>query len=135
MTESWGLTLGVSVVIGSFLGLPAIPLAIVATVALQVLRGKFNASLVILAVVAALVGAGRSAMQEPHTAPADLAASQGARITVDSLPRTSAAGDSVLVTVQTLRFDDDERAGAPFTVLVWLPAGEIVAPPIEGGEQ
>lgn len=128
MTESWGLTLGVSVVIGAFLGLHAIPLVIMATVALQVLRGKFSASLVILAVVAALVGAGRAAMQEGGQAPSDLASSQGARITVDSLPRTSASGDSVLATVQILRFDDGERAAAPFKVLVWLPQGEVVAP-------
>jgi len=128
VTESWGLTLGVAVVIGAYVGLPAIPLMVAGVVAVQVLRRRFNALFLGVAVAAALLGVARAAMQEHQPAPAGLADSQGAYLTVDSLPRTSAAGNSVLATVHSLRVEDVNEPVEPFNVLVWLPDGAVVAP-------
>ncbi len=128
MSEPWGLGLGTAVVLGALIGLPALILLPAIVVIAQVIRGRRDAGFVLLIVAFAALGAGRAAMQDEATVPPGFAESTGAQLRVESLPRTSAAGDSVLVSVHELVFETETRRGEGMVVLARLPEGERVAP-------
>jgi len=128
VSEPWGLGLGTAVVLGALIGPPALILLPAIFVIAQVIRGRRNAGFVLLIVAFAALGVGRAAMQVAPEAPPDLAASTGAHLEVQSLPRTSRAGESVLVSVSELVFETGSRPGDGLVVLAWLPPGEQVAP-------
>lgn len=128
MAEPWGLVLGTAIVAGALLGWPALVIMLAVVVLVQVTRGHLDPRLIFLVVALAALGAGRAAVQEPAVLPPDLADATGATVRVESLPRTSAAGESVLVSVQHLTFETEVRPVGDPVVLAWLPAGERVAP-------
>ncbi len=114
--------------LGALIGTPALIVLPAVVIVAQVVRGRSNALFVLVIVAIAAVGAGRAALQDAPEVPADLAQSTGAYLQVQSLPRTSNAGDSVLVMVRDLQFEGSARPGGDITVLVWLPEGERAAP-------
>lgn len=128
MGEPWGLGLGAAIVLGALLGPPALIVMPAVVIAAQAVRGRHNLAFLFLVVAFTALGAGRAAWQDAPRVPADLASAAGARLYVTSLPRTSAAGSSVLVSVGELHVESGSRPGNDVTVLAWLPDGERVAP-------
>lgn len=128
MSEPWGLGLGAGIVLGALLGWPALVLASALVIAVQAIRGRLDLTFLLLVVLCASVGAARATMHDVPDVPPDLAESTGARLRVQSLPRTSASGESVLVSVRELVFESGSRPGGDLTVLAWLPTGERAAP-------
>ncbi len=128
MSSPWGLGIGAAIVMGALLGLPALILVPVIVLIVQGIWGRIDVTFLLVVAVCAGLGAGRATMEGEPAVPADLAESTGARLQVESLPRTSAAGDSVLVSTETLTFDSGSRPGDDLIVLAWLPEGERVAP-------
>lgn len=122
------MAIGAAIVCGALLGWPA-PLVMAALVVIaQVIRGRANAVFLVVVVTFTILGAGRAAMEQPPVVPADLAIATGADVHVDSLPRSSATGETVLVSVRQLDFDTTTRPGNDIVVLATLPEGERAAP-------
>ncbi len=128
MTESWGLSIGAAIVLGAWLGPAAVVIMMISVLALQLLRQEFNVLFLIVVSACCLAGALRMAATEPPVAPPGLAESTGAIVRVDSLPRSSASGDSVVVLVSKLTTETASTEVPSFSVLIWLPAGQQVAP-------
>ncbi len=128
MNEPWGLGLGVAILMGAMFGAPAVIVLPAIVVAIQVIRGKRSAGFLLVLVACTALGAGRAAMETSLALPTNLSASTGAEFEVESLPRTSASGDSVLVSITELYFDSGNVSGDGLIVLAWLPEGERVAP-------
>jgi ComEC/Rec2-related protein len=95
---------------------------------LQVLRQRRNVPFFLVMVGFALLGIARMVPSEEPMVPSDLSMSTGARITVESLPRSSSSGVSVLATVRDLDYDGRRLQVDPFTVLVTLSNERSVAP-------
>lgn len=127
MLEPWGLALGAAIVFGALLGWPALIVMAALVVIAQVIRGQVNVSFLMLVVAFAALGAARAAMTTEPAVPDDLAASTGAQVRVESLPRSSAAGDTVLVAVRELVFEDMSQTSDNLVVLATLPEGELAA--------
>ncbi len=128
MIEPWGLGVGVAILVGAMFGVPAMIVLPAIVAGIQVVRGHRNAGFIVLLVACTALGAGRAAMEPSPDVPPNLPASTGARLEVKSLPRTSAAGDSVMVAVTDLSFENGDVPVSGLTVLAWLPSGERVAP-------
>ena len=128
MSRPWGLGIGAAIVIGTSLGLPSLVLVPAIVLIVQGIRGRIDVTFLLVVVMCAALGAGRASLEGDLVVPVDLAESTGARLHVESLPRTSAAGDSVLVSVETLAFESGSRPADDLIVLAWLPDGERVVP-------
>ena len=128
MGEPWGLGIGTAIVLGALIGTPALILLPAIVIVAQVVRGRAGVRFLLVIVTFTALGAGRMAMQDVPDVPPDLAESTGAHLRVETLPRTSNAGDSVLASVLQLDFETGTRPGNGMIVHIWLPEDERVAP-------
>ncbi len=128
MNEPWGLALGAAVVSGALLGWPALLVMAAFVTVAQVIRGRFNPVFLLVVVGFAALGAVRAVLQDEPVVPTDLATSTGAEVRLESLPRSTAAGESVLVSVSEFVFDASIRPGDDLVALARLPEGERAAP-------
>jgi len=101
---------------------------LVIVVAAQAIRGVRNPLVIAVAVVMVLAGAGRAAMGPEPRVPDGLATFTGATVTIDSIPKTSKRGASMLVTVVALERDGVDVPTDPFPVLLSVTGQHDLAP-------
>jgi ComEC/Rec2-related protein len=125
--ESWGLTLGIAVVLGVWLGPTALLVVIPFMVTVQLLRGRISLVALVLPILFSLLGIARGAMDEATEVPAGFGDSTGATVMVTSFPRETWFGASVLVSVSALAGIDGPGEVESFPVLLSVPEGVDVA--------
>lgn len=122
MTEAWGLALGMSVLLGVWLGPVAVLVVVGFVLILQIIRDRLNLAILVVVSLVAILGVLRAEIAaDSATFPPNLHRSTGATGRVVSMPKASSHGNRVEIAVETLSFSDGTTATASFGALVWLP--------------
>lgn len=118
-----GILIGLSLLAGVVLGPLALALVPFAVGALAALRGRWCWSRVALALILALLGMARAAMQEEPVAVAELRASRTAVGIVDSQPMAGGDYERVVLRLESSGTGVDAQEPTSGRVLVYLPDG------------